>query len=513
MSATRKTVSALGLLDDVRLLGPALDPNATVTGVTADSRETTRGGLFVGLKGERLDGAEFVQYAARMGAMAALVSEQGAKTAERDMGGLPITLIVADDPRRKLAQIAARWFGAQPETVVAITGTSGKTSTAEFTRQIWAALGLRAGSLGTLGVRGPDGDTPLGHTTPDPMVLHAALARLALGGVTHAALEASSHGVDQRRLDGVTLKAAAFLNLGRDHMDYHPTVDDYAAAKRRLFDTLLSADAVAVLCADDPWFDSFAAVCAARGIRVCPVGRAAGPDGIRLLDSDYHSDGQTARFAFGGRDYAARMGLIGDFQAQNALTAAALCIACGAEPDAVFAALGGLQGVPGRMEHAATRANGAQIYVDYSHKPDALAAALRALRPHTEGRLHVVFGAGGDRDKGKRPLMGAAAAANADVVIVTDDNPRSEDPDDIRRAIMAGCPEAEEIGGRDLAIITAVDGLEAGDVLMIAGKGHETGQIFADHTAPFDDREQARAAVAMLDADGDGMRAYLEDDE
>lgn len=493
--------ASLGLAEGL-ILGPAPEPAAPLSGLSVDSRQTRPGHLFAALKGVKADGADFAQYAVRMGAAAVLCSLDGALRAREQIGGLPVPFIVDPAPRRRLAQVAARFFGAQPEVMVAVTGTNGKTSVASFTRQIWTALGLGAVNFGTTGVEGAVA-RPLGATTPEPIELHGLLAQLAAQGVTHAAMEASSHGLAQARLDGVRLAAGGFTNLTRDHMDYHADAADYAAAKLGLFARVAPQGAAAVANADDPLFAVIADIARARGLRLIGVGRAA-EAALRLRGAAYHAEGQTLRFAWDGAEHEAALPLIGGFQGANALIAAGLAIGAGAAPGAVFAALPALRGVRGRMEHVATRANGARVYVDYAHTPDALTTALAALRLHTAGRLAVVFGAGGDRDAGKRPLMGAAAAAGADLVIVTDDNPRSENPAAIRAAIRAAAPEAEDCGDRAEAILRGVDALGPQDRLLIAGKGHETGQVVAGEVLPFDDAEMARAAVAALDgAEGD----------
>jgi UDP-N-acetylmuramoyl-L-alanyl-D-glutamate--2,6-diaminopimelate ligase len=490
------TFAALGLTDGL-ILGPRPDPEAPVAGLCVDSRETKDGFLFAALQGVALDGAEFAPFAVRMGAAAVLSSLDGALRARALIGGLPVPFIVDDDPRRRLAEIAARFHGAQPETQVAVTGTNGKTSVASFARQLWTALGRRAVNLGTTGIEGAV-TRPLGATTPEPITLHRALAALAAEGVTHAAMETSSHGLAQRRADGVALKAAALTLIARDHMDYHRDYADYAAAKLGLFARVLPEGGTAVVNADDPAFEPARDIARARGQRLIAVGRGPEAD-LRILGADFHDSGQTLRFAWAGAERAAELALIGGFQGLNALVAAGLVIGAGEAPEAVFAALPALRGVRGRMQEVARRANGARVFVDYGHTPDALAAALDALRLHTPGRLVVVFGAGGDRDAGKRPLMGAAAAARADVAIVTDDNPRLEDPAAIRAAILAAAPEAEEAGDRAEAILRGVDALGPDDRLLIAGKGHETGQEVGGRTLPFDDAEAARAAVAALD--------------
>jgi UDP-N-acetylmuramoyl-L-alanyl-D-glutamate--2,6-diaminopimelate ligase len=398
-----------------------------------------------------------------------------------------------------LARLAARFYDAQPPVIAAVTGTNGKTSTAHFLRQIWAAAGHRAAAFGTTGVAGEGFEELLSHTTPEPIALHALLARLAQKGCTHAAMEASSHGLAQYRLDGVRLTAAALSNVTRDHLDYHASHEAYVAAKLRLFAELLPADGIAVANIDDPVSEQVRAIAAARGFRMISVGRAAGAD-LTILSTRYHPRGQEVQLGWQGAVHRADLALIGEFQADNVALAAGLAIATGVAPRDVFAALPGLTGVRGRMEPVARRSNGATIYVDYAHTPDALATAIDALRPHCLGQLVVVFGAGGDRDPGKRPLMGQAVAERADTAIVTDDNPRSEDPAAIRAAVLEGCPEAHEIGDRAAAILAGVDALkEPGDCLLIAGKGHEPGQEVMGRMLPFDDATQARATVATLD--------------
>ncbi|HUF87320.1 MAG TPA: UDP-N-acetylmuramoyl-L-alanyl-D-glutamate--2,6-diaminopimelate ligase [Thermohalobaculum sp.] len=492
------SLADLGLAT-LQAAGPAPDPATRVRGLAVDSRAVREGFVFFAIPGTRLDGARFAQYAVRQGAVAVVATRAGVETARADIGGLPVPFLVSDNPRRVLALAAARFFAAQPEIIAAVTGTNGKTSTAHFLRQIWEAAGHPAAAFGTTGVEGEGFAEPLRHTTPEPIALHALLARLAARGCTHAAMEASSHGLAQHRLDGVRLRAAGLTNITRDHMDYHADHEAYVAAKLRLFTELLPADGAAVLNAGDPAFPRAREAAAARNLRVIAVGRAAGAD-LRILDARFHAEGQAVTFGWAGREHRARLRLIGGFQAENLALAAGLAIATGVAPATVFAALPGLSGVRGRMQRAARRANGAAVYVDYAHTPDALASAIDALRPHCAGRLVVVFGAGGERDPGKRPLMGAAVASRADVAIVTDDNPRSEDPAAIRRAILAACPEAHEIGDRAAAILAGVDALTApGDCLLIAGKGHEQGQEVDGAMLPFDDVDQAQASVAALD--------------
>jgi UDP-N-acetylmuramoyl-L-alanyl-D-glutamate--2,6-diaminopimelate ligase len=444
-----------------------------------------------------MHGAEFIGPALRMGAAAILTDAEGAKLAAEALAGAEAALVIADDPREALAYAAALWFGAQPATMVAVTGTNGKTSVATFARQIWVALGHGAINIGTTGVEGA-WEAPSSHTTPDPITLHAMLADAAAAGVTHAAMEASSHGLDQRRMDGVRLRAAGFTNLTQDHLDYHHTMAAYAEAKAGLFSRLLPEDGVAVINLNGAGGAAMADLCAARGIRTLTIGHEEGAD-LRIRGQRYDATGQDLRFDWQGQPYQVHLNLVGGFQAENVLVAAGLVIGAGAAPGDVFRALSSLTGVRGRMQLAATRKNGAAVYVDYAHTPDAVETALKALRPHVLGRIVIVFGAGGDRDTTKRPLMGAAARAHADVLYVTDDNPRSEEPAAIRAAILAACPEANEVGDRAEAILRGVDALGPGDALLIAGKGHETGQTIMGQVYPFDDVEQASIAVAALD--------------
>jgi UDP-N-acetylmuramoyl-L-alanyl-D-glutamate--2,6-diaminopimelate ligase len=478
-----------------RLLAPGLTvagdgQQVEITGLTADSRSVRPGMLFAALPGSRADGRSFIDDAVARGAAAVLADPSLAGRA------LPVPLILDEKPRRRLALLAARWFERQPACVVAVTGTNGKTSVAGFTRQIWSGLGIPAASLGTLGLEAPGMQEPGNLTTPDPVRLHALLAEVAAAGVDHLALEASSHGLDQHRLDGVHLRAAAFTNLSRDHFDYHESFAEYLAAKRRLFSELLPPKGVAVLNADQPEYAALAEVCRGRGIAVLDYGRRA--ERLRLGAQVPDQEGQDLRFALDGREHRVRLGLVGHFQATNALAALGLVVACGAEPTAAIRALEGLRGVRGRLERIPGHWKGAEVFVDYAHTPDALAQALAALRPHARGRLVALFGCGGDRDPGKRPEMGRMAAQHADRVVVTDDNPRTEDPAEIRRAILTACPGALEIGDRREAIRTALASLEAGDVLLVAGKGHESGQIIGARVLPFDDAAEVRTALAEL---------------
>lgn len=472
---------------------------AQVTGLAVDSREVKPGTLFAALPGTRVHGGEFIQYALRMGACAILTDAEGAEIAAEELAASDAALILAEDPRQALAYTAALWFGGQPKHMIAITGTNGKTSVATFARQIWQALGMRAINLGTTGVEG-DWTAPLSHTTPEPITLHRMLVGAAEAGVTHAAMEASSHGLAQRRLDGVQLKAAGFTNFTQDHLDYHETFDDYFAAKAGLFARVLPEDGTAVINIDDPRGVDMLAIARARGQLVVTVGREAAD--LCLEGQRFDATGQEIRLSWKGGIYQARLGLIGGFQAENILLAAGLVIACGAKAPDVFDVLSMMGTVRGRMELAATRDNGSAVFVDYAHTPDAVATAIKALRPHVMGRLVAIVGAGGDRDASKRPLMGQAAAKHADLVIVSDDNPRSEDPAVIRAAVKSGAPEAIEVGDRAEAILRGVDALGPGDALLICGKGHETGQTVGDTIYPFDDVEQASVAVAALDGKG-----------
>jgi len=463
-----------------------------VGGVTADSRAVRRGDAFVAIAGGKADGLRFIAPALAAGA-AAIVAERRPDVPPAE--GTPFARVA--NARRALAVMAARLFPRQPRIIAAVTGTSGKTSVAAFTRQIWTALGHRAASIGTIGVVSPRGATYGSLTTPDPVALHSTLDALAGDEVTHLAIEASSHGLDQHRLDGLKIAAGAFTNITRDHLDYHPSLEAYLAAKLRLFESLIEPGGAAVIDVDHEHAQAFVAAAQARGLSIITVGRHG--TGIRLVESARDGFAQALILEHGGRSFRVRLPLVGEFQVENALVAAGLAVATGGDPATVFPALEHLVGAPGRLELVGT-SRGAPIFVDYAHKPDALAKALEALRPYTAARLIVVFGAGGDRDRGKRPLMGAVAAAKADRVIVTDDNPRSEDAAAIRAAIIAAAPGATEIDDRHDAIRSAIAGLGTGDVLLIAGKGHETGQIIGDRVVPFSDHEAVAAALKELAA-------------
>ncbi|MDE1987052.1 MAG: UDP-N-acetylmuramoyl-L-alanyl-D-glutamate--2,6-diaminopimelate ligase [Alphaproteobacteria bacterium] len=461
-------------------------------GLASDSREVRPGYLFAALPGTKSDGASFVKDAVARGAVAVLGRPEVAANA----AALGVRVIVDENPRLALAHYAAAFYAAQPETVAAVTGTNGKTSVTVFLREIWKALGRSAASMGTIGVVTPNGETKLNHTTPGPIEMHGLLAGLAHDGIDHLAVEASSHGLDQYRMDGMDIAAVGFTNITRDHMDYHPTFEAYLACKLRLFTQLARQGGVAVVNADTANAGDFIAAAKARGLRLLTVGENG--ESLKLVARAPHGDGQSLQVVHDGDTYAVELPLAGAFQASNALVAAAFAIGLGEEAHAVFSALSGLKGAPGRLEKVAYAKSGAPVYVDYAHTPDALETILIALRPHTKGKLAVIFGCGGDRDTGKRPLMGAAAAKFADQVIVTDDNPRGEDAAAIRKQALAGCPGAEEIGDRREAIRAGVAALGNGDVLVIAGKGHETGQIVGTVVHPFSDREEAIKAALSL---------------
>ena len=480
-------MSVLRLSDLMRRDVPA-DP--VITGVTADSRKVAPGDLFVALPGTTADGRAFIPQALARGAVAVLAPS------DTPDGSAPV-LVRSGDVHRAYALAARGFYGAQPRTCVAVTGTNGKTSVATFCRQIWAALGLKSASMGTLGIVGQDAArtwalTGPGLTSPDAADAARLLAELAAGGVTHLALEASSHGIDQRRLDGVSLSAAAFTNLTQDHLDYHGDMDAYRAAKLRLFETLLPRGRTAVLNADSDAYSRFAATGLMSGLSIMGVGER-GRD-LTLTGRVATPQGQRLTVDVRGETHDLLLPVVGAFQASNALVAAGLCIAAGESSDRVLAALEKIEGAQGRMQRIAGAGRG-QVYVDYAHTPDGLETVLNALRPHATGRLIVVFGAGGDRDRTKRPIMGSIAARLADVAIVTDDNPRSEDPAEIRRQVMAGAPRAREIGDRRRAIFEAISMMDDTDVVVIAGKGHEQGQIVGGTVHPFDDASVATEAL------------------
>ena len=472
-------------------LGPApAAPDPEILGITADSRAVKPGWLFAALAGAKADGRAFVGDAVRRGAVAVL----GEPRLSLPAG---LALLPSRNPRLDLARLASRFHAGQPRVIAAVTGTNGKTSVAAFARQIWSQLGHQAGSLGTLGLVAPGRERPGSLTTPDPVALHQDLAALAAEGVDHLAIEASSHGLAQYRLDGMRIGVAAFTNLTRDHLDYHGSMAAYFAAKKRLFSEVMAPGGSAVLNADTPEFAELAHLSRAAGHQVIGYGHAGRDLALKSVEREPH--GQRLTLSVFGRAVTIELPLVGEFQAMNALAALGLVIGSGIDAAHATATLARLDGVPGRLQRAALRRNGAAVYVDYAHTPDALETILKALRPHAARRLVVVFGCGGDRDAGKRPQMGAIATRLADRVIVTDDNPRSENPQTIRRAILAASPGATEIGDRRAAIFAAAAEIQDGDLLVLAGKGHEQGQIVAGTVLPFDDVAVAREAVAAAD--------------
>jgi UDP-N-acetylmuramoyl-L-alanyl-D-glutamate--2,6-diaminopimelate ligase len=474
---------------------PAGAGDLIITGLSSDSRHIKPGNLFAALAGTEADGAKYAESAVGNGAIA-VVAARDAKLP--DTLGVPV--LVSDNPRRALAFMAARFHAPQPDIMVAVTGTNGKTSVASFVRQIWCVLGMSAASIGTVGIVSPSGTRKLAHTTPDPVEIHAALKALSKEQVSHVALEASSHGLAQYRLHGVRFAAAGFTNLTRDHLDYHKTFEAYLDAKMMLFEEVLGEGASAVINAEMPDAEKIVARCEKRGLVVSTVGRNG--TGLKLISASPEGFGQLLEIESREGNYRVYLPLVGEFQADNALMAVGLVVAAGGSEPHAIRALEQLRGATGRLELVATTEAGAPVFVDFAHTPDALEHALQSLRPIATGKLHVVFGAGGDRDPGKRPEMGKVAADNADVCYVTDDNPRTEDPGLIRAAIMAQCPDATEIGDRALAIHTAINGLDAGDVLVIAGKGHETGQTIGKKVIPFSDQEAVLASLGGKVANG-----------
>lgn len=468
----------------------------TVTGFAIDHRKVAPGTVFGAFEGSVSNGEDFIPAAIASGAIAIVARP------EADVRGA--AHLADGQPRRLFAGLAAQFFRPVPGTVVAVTGTNGKTSTVEMTRQIWRMCGHRAASIGTLGVTTADGSVSTGLTTPDIVTFLSNMTGLAREGVTHVAYEASSHGLSQYRNEGLRVVAAAFTNLSRDHLDYHATMEDYFAAKMRLFSEVVDGDGTAVLWADDAWSERAREEARTRGLRLFTVGEGGARDagGIRLLSRTPGHLGQELEIEHDGRRQRITLPLIGAYQAANALVAAGLAVATGGKSEQVFDALGRLQPVRGRLERAVITASGAPLYVDYAHTPNALDAAIEALRPHVQGRLITIIGAGGDRDVGKRAPMGEVAAAGSDLVIVTDDNPRGEDPAAIRRQVLAGAPGAREIGDRRAAISAAIGAARAGDIVLVAGKGHEQGQIVgageAMRVLPFDDVTVARECAAEL---------------
>lgn len=495
-------MSLLELIDnseEVRINHPEKAANLHVTGLTADSRDVRDGYVFAAFPGVKLDRRAFIDDAIARGAAAILVPP-GTVVNNNDV------IVIEDaNPRRRFSQMVAKFFGQQMKTIAAVTGTNGKSSTVNFCRQIWQAMDHAAASLGTIGIEAAGGNIvginrPGLLTTPDPVVLHAEIAELEAAGVTHLAFEASSIGLDQYRLDGVQVTAAAFTNLTRDHLDYHGTMEKYFEAKTRLFADVLTPAGVAVICMGTPEAAILNDLCHKRGIHVIEVGPNA--KDICLNARKSLPGGQYLDLTVFGERYKLELPLVGDFQALNALTALGLVLAedptnTGLQMQGVHA-LERLTSVRGRLEYAASLPNGAAVYVDYAHTPDGLKTMLESLRPHTQNKLHVVFGCGGDRDRGKRPMMGEIASRLADHAIVTDDNPRTEDAAFVRSEVMQGCKDATEIAGRREAIRTAVKGLQTGDVLVIAGKGHEQGQIVGTEVLPFDDVTEAKNAVLEI---------------
>ena len=466
-----------------------------ITGLTCDSRQVGPGFIFAALPGTRLDGRDFIPEAIAKAA-AAVLAPSGTVLGDGIEDGIetgPVPLLTDANPRRQYALMAANLFAGQPETIAAVTGTNGKTSVVTFLRQIWTGLGHKAASAGTLGISAQGFDTRYGLTTPDSVDLHRNLSDLAAAGFDHLALEASSQGLDQHRLDGVRAGLGAFTNLTRDHLDYHGGMEDYLAAKLRLFTDIIAPDGTAVIDADGDHAGPVEAACRDRGLKVMTHGRAG--EDVRLENTETLTDGHRIRLTVQGKALQVTLPLVGGFQVSNALSALTLAIASGDDADAATDQLSRLTGAPGRVQLAGRHANGASVYVDYAHTPDALLSVLSALRPHAEARLHLVFGCGGDRDSGKRPEMGAIAEEHADRVIVTDDNPRGEDAAEIRRQILAAAPGAQEIADRAEAITEGIKGLAAGDLLVVAGKGHEQGQIIGGETRPFDDVEAVRDAL------------------
>ncbi len=451
-----------------------------ISGMTADSRAVSRGDIFAALPGTSVDGRDFISDAIANGASAILTTP----AFDYDYGEIPVIEDV--NPRRKYAELAARFYKDQPKKQIAVTGTNGKTSVADFTRQIWAYAGLKSASIGTVGVQSDVMNLPGGLTTPDPMLLHRLLNELNQKGVEYTALEASSHGLEQHRIDGLNLNAAAFTNLTRDHLDYHGNELNYFYAKARLFGDLLRPGATAVINVNDKWGHVLEDIVWGRGLNCITVGDSDQAS-IQVVEHGLRNKGQSATVKYEGKTFAVDLPLVGKFQLDNALLAAGLAISTGIEARLAFEALKSLKGVPGRMELIGENALGGSVYVDYAHTPDGLKTVLEAARAHMPRELHVIFGCGGDRDKGKRPQMGKIAAHHADRIYVTDDNPRSEDASSIRREILAECPGATEFDDRATAITRAIEELQAGDMLIVAGKGHEEGQTLKNETIEFSD--------------------------
>jgi UDP-N-acetylmuramoyl-L-alanyl-D-glutamate--2,6-diaminopimelate ligase len=466
------------------LAGVASD--SKVTGFALDHRKVAAGNLFGAFRGTRFNGEDFIAEAVRRGAVA-VVAQPGAK-----VEGVPH--LAAEEPRRLFAELAAKYYEPYPATIAAVTGTNGKTSTVELTRQLWRMAGHRSASIGTLGVTTADDQVSTGLTSPDIVTFLSNMAGLRRMGISHVAYEASSHGLDQYRSEGVPVRAAAFTNFSRDHLDYHPSMDAYFAAKMRLFDEVVAADGVAVVWTGDPKSAEVIDHARRRGLELVTVGPEA--ETIALDERRSTPLGQQLLLRHEGSQYRLSLPLIGAYQVNNVLTAAGIVLATGGDWPTTLNGMGRVSPVRGRLERAVISRSGVPVYVDYAHTPDAIEAAISALRPHVEGRLITVLGAGGDRDEGKRPEMGAVASRLSDVVIVTDDNPRSEDPAAIRKSVMSGATDAIEVGDRRAAIGEAIAMARAGDIVLVAGKGHEQGQIIGDLVLPFDDVSVARECAA-----------------
>ena len=464
-----------------------------VFGLSADSREVEQGFVFAALSGTAANGVDYIPAALENGAVAVIVKEGAEPEVPED-----IAVISVAKPRAMLAKMAAAFYGQQPDCVAGVTGTNGKSSVVAFVRQIWRTMGLQAASLGTVGLSYPGGFEKLAHTTPDPVTIQADMARLADMGVKHLALEASSHGLEQNRLDGLKICVGAFTNFSQDHLDYHKTFEAYFAAKMRLFDELICPGCAAVINADCPEADKVRQHAEKRGARIVMVGEK-GAD-LQLLEQEPMGLGQSLLIKGREQTYKVFLPLVGAFQASNALVAAGMVIAAGGSEAVAVKTFENLRGARGRLELVERTDEGAAIFVDFAHTPDALDLSLQALRPLADGRLIVVFGCGGDRDKGKRPLMGEVAARLADKVFVTDDNPRSENAAQIRADVLVGCPDATEIGDRQQAVSAAIGELKKGDVLLVAGKGHEQGQIVGDKVIPFSDHDAVQKAMEGLAA-------------
>ena len=482
-------------------LGTDSGKTVSVRGIALDSRQVQKGFLFAALPGSNLHGATFIAQAIKRGALAVLTDSQGVRIAQEQSNISPDQLIRTEKPRQELARLAAQYYQKIPKTCVAVTGTNGKTSVATMCRQIWEALDIDAVSIGTTGIEGGY-SAALKHTTPDAIALHDHLSKIQKLGIEHVSIEASSHGLSQSRLDGIEFDAAGFTNLTRDHLDYHPTVEDYLTAKLILFRERLKKKGAAVICLDGKWGEKIAQVCQSERKQTILIGGKQSQ--IQIMGQRLLKNGQEVTFRWGNTIYEKHLSLIGAFQLKNALVASGLTIGSGCKAEEVFSVLEQLKPARGRMELIIEMTNGRTVFVDYAHTPDALKSSLESLRKHVLNKIRVLFGAGGDRDQGKRKLMGAVAQKYADYIYVTDDNPRNENPATIRSEIMLGCPEANEIGDRSLAIYQAINDLQGGEALLIAGKGHEAEQIIGSTAIPFDDAEQASIAARIVEGKNPG---------